>query len=114
MNYTDLREGDHLPMVGVLQQLLNRTGASLVPDGDFGPKTSAAVRAFQLPRGLVPDGIVGEMTWGRLTAGVSLPIVDSVDVWDPTFMSEDATYLQKAGANPLLIGGIEPWATDPP
>lgn len=106
MNYTDLREGDHLPMVGVLQLLLNRTGASLVPDGVFGSRTLAAVKAFQRPRNLVPDGIAGEKTWGRLTAGVSLPILDSVDVWDPTFLKEDATYIRKAGGNPLLIGGM--------
>ena len=52
MNYTDLREGDRLPMVGVLQHLLNRTGASLVADGVFGARTLAAVKAFQRPRGL--------------------------------------------------------------
>jgi hypothetical protein len=106
MNYTDLREGDHLPMVGVLQHLLNRTGASLVPDGIFGRKTLAAVRAFQSPRGLVPDGVVGEKTWARLNTGVSLPILDSVDIWDPTFLHEDAAYIRRAGGNPLLIGGM--------
>jgi len=106
MNYTDLRMGDHLPMVGVLQHLLNRTGASLVPDGVFGPRTFQAVRAFQQPRGLAPDGIVGEATWTRLTAGVNLPILDSVDIWDPTFLHEDAGYIRKAGGNPLLIGGM--------
>lgn len=106
MNYPDLRSGDHLPMVGVLQHLLNRTGASLATDGIFGPKTMAAVKAFQKPRGMADDGIVGEATWTRLTAGVSLPILDSVDVWDPTFLQEDAKYIQKAGGNPLLIGGM--------
>jgi len=106
MNYTDLRMGDNLPMVGVLQLLLNRTGASLVPDGNFGPKTFAAVIAFQKPRRLVADGIVGEKTWGRLTSGVSLPIVDSVDIWDPTFFNEDATDVRKAGGNPLVMGGM--------
>ena len=32
MNYTLLTQGDSLPMVGVLQHLLNRTGLSVVPD----------------------------------------------------------------------------------
>ena len=106
MNYTDLREGDHLPMVGALQQLLNSTGASLAPDGICGRRTLAAVKAFQRVRGLVQDGIVGEETWGRLAAGMSLPILDTIDVWDPTFLSEDATYIQQAKGNPLLIGGM--------
>jgi peptidoglycan hydrolase-like protein with peptidoglycan-binding domain len=33
------------------------------PDGKFGAKTEAAVRAFQRDQGLVPDGIVGPKTW---------------------------------------------------
>jgi Putative peptidoglycan binding domain len=105
MNYTDLRFGDRLPTVGVLQCLLNRTGASLVTDGHFGKKTLTAVKAFQRQHGLAHDGIVGENTWRRLTTGLRLPILDSVDVWDPTFLREDARYIKKTGATPVMIGG---------
>jgi len=106
MNYPDLRKGDNLPAVGVLQQLLNRTGGSLTPDGIFGPKTFAAVRDLQLARKLEPDGIVGQKTWERLTNGLSLPILDSIDVWDPTFLKEDAAYIRRVGGSPLLVGGM--------
>ena len=32
-------------------------------DGDFGPKTEAAVKAYQQDRGVPADGIVGDQTW---------------------------------------------------
>jgi len=34
-----------------------------VVDGDFGPKTEAAVKAYQQDRGVQADGIVGDQTW---------------------------------------------------
>jgi Putative peptidoglycan binding domain len=105
VNYTLLKQGDHLPMVGVLQHLLNRTGESVAVDGIFGSGTFTAVRSFQHKRGLRSDGIVGERTWERLTSGLTLPIVDSIDVYDPTFYKQDATYIRRAGGNPFLIGG---------
>jgi len=32
-------------------------------NGDFAPRTEAAVQRFQRANGLVPDGIVGPKTW---------------------------------------------------
>jgi putative chitinase len=36
------------------------------PIGKFGPKTDAAVKAWQSANGLTPDGIVGDGTWGKM------------------------------------------------
>ncbi|HRF79997.1 MAG TPA: peptidoglycan-binding domain-containing protein [Flavobacteriales bacterium] len=49
--------------VKTVQQALKNTGFDPGPiDGDFGPKTASAVAAFQLTKGLVPDGEVGPAT----------------------------------------------------
>lgn len=32
-------------------------------DGDFGPRTEAAVKAYQSDRGVSVDGVVGDRTW---------------------------------------------------
>lgn len=52
--------------VKALQILLNGYGFKLDIDGSFGPKTQAAVKAFQKMVGLVVDGIVGVLTWRKL------------------------------------------------
>jgi hypothetical protein len=62
-NRPTLRRGDSGPFVAELQAKLNVLG----PD-TFGPKTEAAMRAFQRDRGLVPDGIVGPKSWELLDA----------------------------------------------
>lgn len=63
---TGLRRGDEGESVVVLQRALNKHGAALKVDGDFGPGTEAAVRAFQVSRGLPVNGVVGLQTWDAL------------------------------------------------
>jgi putative chitinase len=41
------------------------------PIGKFGPKTEAAVKAWQAINGLTADGIVGAGTWGKLFSGAA-------------------------------------------
>ncbi|MGY6709688.1 MAG: peptidoglycan-binding protein [Rhizobiaceae bacterium] len=61
---TLLRRGSKGAAVRELQSLLNLAGAQpqLVADGDFGPATDRAVRAFQDKFGLVVDGLAGPQT----------------------------------------------------
>jgi hypothetical protein len=58
-----------------VQAALTRHGFDPGPvDGIPGPKTTAAVRAFQASRGLVVDGLVGVASWSAL-ARPALPAV---------------------------------------
>jgi hypothetical protein len=57
-----LRRGSTGANVRYLQAALG----GLKVDGQFGPITDRAVRAFQAAQGLKVDGIVGPITWGRL------------------------------------------------
>ena len=58
-----LRRGSKDELVKTIQ-----TKLKLEADGKFGPRTEAAVRAFQREHDLVPDGIVGPKTWQALDA----------------------------------------------
>jgi len=49
-----------------LQALLNVLGERLVVDGDFGRKSTQAVKNFQSGQGLTADGLVGEQSWYKL------------------------------------------------
>ncbi|MEZ4237003.1 MAG: peptidoglycan-binding protein [Myxococcota bacterium] len=54
--------------VSALQERLAAAGVQVKPDGKFGPKTKAAVMAFQQANGLAPDGVVGPATSRALQA----------------------------------------------
>lgn len=56
-----VRQGSIGPHVRQLQLWL-----SITADGIFGPATRAAVIAFQRRNNLLPDGVVGRMTWAAL------------------------------------------------
>lgn len=53
--------------IKMLQQLLSAAGyGSLTADGKLGPRTKAAIRAFQRTQGLKEDGVAGQQTLRRL------------------------------------------------
>ena len=61
-----LSQGTSGDAVRGMQHLLRAHGSGIAADGDFGPQTDAAVRAFQTAGGLPVDGAVGPITWGHL------------------------------------------------
>lgn len=101
-----LQKGDKLPAVAISQMLLNRTGAELILDGNFGRATKSAVMTFQREHSLAIDGVVGRQTWLRLVRHQQLPICDAIDVFDPDLMTSEQQFLTGAGGQPLVIGGM--------
>lgn len=107
-----LRQGSTGPAVVQLQTLLLSAGFNPGPiDGIFGPKTEAAVLAFQGSKNLVQDGIVGPLTWTALGANctTSPPPPPSVC---PTLRlgSTGATVKRLQGL--LTTSGFSPGAID--
>lgn len=70
ITWTTVRRGATGFRVTAIQHLLRARGYSLTVDGIFGSGTESKVKAFQLSRGLVADGIVGPRTWSALVVTV--------------------------------------------
>ena len=72
-----LKKGDNNENVKLMQQKLGIEPAVT----NFGPKTEAAVKAWQSANGLAADGIVGPATWAKIMGEsavvVSQPIVSA-------------------------------------
>lgn len=70
-----IRSGDNSPAVKEWQTILNKNGAKLTVDGDFGPATLAATLLYQKQHGLTVDGVVGPASWGSVSSPGYVPIV---------------------------------------
>ena len=64
------KKGSRGESVRLLQRLLVERGYQVTADGNYGPRTVAAVTAFQQAAGLTADGIAGAKTMARLTGVV--------------------------------------------
>ena len=68
---TTIKKGDRGSDVKLCQVLLNQHGFRTTVDGIFGSETDTKVRAFQVSRRLVSDGVVGPTTWAALQSTVN-------------------------------------------
>lgn len=78
-----LKFGDRGYEVRQLQLLLNRTklpGGNLRATGTFGTRTTSAVLAFQVSKGLKDDGVVGRKTWAALGLLSTTPPAPAPDI----------------------------------
>ncbi len=66
-----LRVGSRGSDVAALQRDLALLGYDVLADGDFGPKTEAAVKAFEARRGLKADGLADAAMLAALTAAAA-------------------------------------------
>lgn len=105
-SFSYLLRGDNLPTVGVLQLLLNRSGAGLKVDGNFGQRTEEAVMRFQAQRRLQDDGIVHKATWERLLFRDQWQILDVVDVFHDMIYDLKRMEIIQSGGDTLDYGGM--------
>jgi uncharacterized protein (TIGR02594 family) len=94
-----------------LQQALRQRGYDPGPiDGVRGPKTSAAIRAFQRAHRLSIDGIAGPMTLSRL--GLKSDAAIEMGWLSEAWAQNGVAELMGADSNPSLIGyqdDRQPW-----
>ena len=89
--YNQLSYGSKGSDVTELQKLLNQNGYTLDTDGIFGTQTQAAVKDYQQKNNLDVDGIVGNNTWGALTAAPAAT--------QPTATTTQSTETKNTGFN---------------
>ena len=63
------QRGTKGPLAAAIQAALCDAGQSLDIDGEFGPKTEAALREYQKKNGLETDGVAGPATYAKLLGG---------------------------------------------
>lgn len=115
MSKSILKIGSSGAEVTELQTVLTARGYPCgIIDGDFGPKTLAAVKEFQTDNGLTVDGVVGPATWAALEEDNSVapePVDLVLDFirWGLTHAKPGSI---PAGAKLLLPAeecGTDPW-----
>jgi peptidoglycan hydrolase-like protein with peptidoglycan-binding domain len=91
-----------------IQQILQGQGYNVGPvDGLYGPQTQAAVQAFQKTKGLLPDGIVGPLTWSALQGTPVTPTpLPAAPVPRTMVTGVDRALSMFSGFSPMMLAGI--------
>jgi peptidoglycan hydrolase-like protein with peptidoglycan-binding domain len=87
-----------------VQELLNKAiGSGLTEDGISGPATIAAIKQFQLQKGLLPDGrISAELISALKTATGSKDVVDTTN--SPSFLESIGEFFNE-NKTPIIVMG---------
>lgn len=100
-----LKLGDRGAAVEDLQENLRRLGYDPGPlDGIFGPKTQAAVKAFQSKERLVVDGLVGPKTTAALTKALAAKKEPTVPTFNPMSNPANNASNEKTAAGSSNLG----------
>lgn len=100
--------GDTGEEVVAIQKQLVALGYDVVADGDFGPATVEAIKAFQLSQGMEVDGLVGKETYFALM-GRNMPPVSRGSNYIVRRLVQNA--LECVGT-PYVFGGSSPAGFD--
>jgi len=108
----DLAAGAAGPRARAVQEWLTLHGVGVVVDGEFGPATAVAVRAFQRRAKLPSTGVVDERTFGRLVAPMAAALArPAFPAGTPLGTVVVAIAKQHLAQGPREVGGANrgPW-----
>ncbi|MCI6100043.1 MAG: NlpC/P60 family protein [Selenomonas sp.] len=102
------RVGDQGSDVAEIQGQLASLGYDVAADGDFGPATAEAVKAFQVARGLDADGLVGPSTYTALLGKAMPEVSRGTSSIGRRVVADSMQYL----GVPYVFGGTTPSGFD--